>query len=197
MWKMEERLMYRKIMLFHNIVHSDDSRLAKKIIEEQEKNDEKGTWYADVCRQLKMLEIDPEMIKESLKSTLKKKVKEQIRKRMARTIKTFQRTSTKMRFINCGEFEIKDYITNGCGFDALKTLKTRLNMHEIYGNYKGNYELSRLCPHCQTEDDTTEHLLMCAALGPSTFIEKDLENDNNIELWRQINERVTANMDWR
>ena len=102
-----------------------------------------------------------------------------------------------MRFTNGEEFKTKDYITYGSGFDVLQTLKIRLNMHKIYGNYKANYELPRLCPHCQTVDDTTEHLIMCSALGPSTFVREDLENDNNIELWKQINERVAANIKWR
>ena len=35
MWRMEERMMYRKIMLFHNIMNSSDKRLCKQIIQEQ------------------------------------------------------------------------------------------------------------------------------------------------------------------
>ena len=46
---MEERVMYRKVMLFHNIMNSDDDRLVKKMIEEQERENESGTWYDDLC----------------------------------------------------------------------------------------------------------------------------------------------------
>ena len=184
-------------MLYHNILHSDDSRLAKKIIKEQETNGEKGTWYADVWRQMKILGINAEEVGESLKSTLKRTVKERIGERMAQVINESKKTSTKMRFANCAVFRTKDYITYSAGHDVLKTLKTRLNMHEIYGNYKGNYELRRLCPHCREEDDTTEHLLMCPILGPANFSVKDLRNDDNTELWKQINERIGANIRWR
>ena len=73
----------------------------------------------------------------------------------------------------------------------------RLNMQEIYANYKGNYMLSRMCPYCQEEEDTTEHLICCTSFGPSNFTDEDLRNDKNIELWKQINEQVAVNMKWR
>ena len=67
-------------------------------------------------------------------------------------------------------------------------------MIHIYGNYKGDYQIPRLCPHCHQEDDTTEHLISCTALGTSNLSPEDLLNDDNCELWMQINERVTVNM---
>ena len=92
---------------------------------------------------------------------------------------------------------MKQYIVDGGGTDAIKTLKIRLNMHRVFGNYKGDYELPRLCPHCQQEDDTTEHLILCTYFGESSLTEQDLHNTNNIQLWKQINERVDTNMKWR
>ena len=94
-------------------------------------------------------------------------------------------------------FQLSEYIKWGNGGNVLQTIKTRLNMQEIYENYKGNYELPRVCPHCELKDDTTEHLITCTALGPSNFTAKDLQDDTNTELWRQINERIQANMKWR
>ena len=103
----------------------------------------------------------------------------------------------KMRFLNCEKFELKEYIKFGNGHDAIQALKTRLNMQEIYGNYKGNYELPRICPHCEEEDDTTEHLITCPVFVPTNIDVDDLQDDGNVELWRQINELVAVNMKWR
>ena len=40
MWKMEQRLEYRRVMLVQNIVKSDDRRLTKRVIIEQKEEDE-------------------------------------------------------------------------------------------------------------------------------------------------------------
>jgi hypothetical protein len=158
MWKMEEHVMYRKIMLYHNIMHSDDDRLIKKMVEEQERENESGTWYDDLCGYMEELEMDPVMVKEVTKSSLKKQTKERIKERMERAIN--ESKGTKMRFIDDGPLEMKGYIAHGGGTIAIQTLKIRLNMlHWVYGNFKGDLELPRLCPHCHLADDTTEHLL--------------------------------------
>ena len=119
-------------MLYHNIVNSDDNRLAKKIIDEQEKTNEEGTWYAEVAKHLKTLEIDKGLVKESTKSALKKMVKEKITKRMQCLINAEKKKSSKMRFLNGDEFQLRDYIKWGRGDEVLQTIKTRLNMLEIY-----------------------------------------------------------------
>ena len=44
-----------------------------------------------------------------------------------------------------------------------EALKVRLNMVNIYGNYKKDLSKKRFCPHCSNERDTTEHLIRCSA----------------------------------
>jgi hypothetical protein len=197
MWKMEERLMYRKIMLYHNIINSADSRRIKNMVAEQEREREDGTWFMGVLRYLQTLDINLEIVKDSSKNVLKKIVKRKIIERMNATMIDSKRRYKKMRFLNCEDFKLKNYIKFGRGNDALDALKTRLNMREIYGNYKGDYALQRLCPYCEEEEDTTEHLIDCAVFGPSQFTIEDLANEDNIELWKQINEKVAVNMKWR
>ena len=80
------------------------------------------------------------------------------------------------------------------GQDTLQTIKTRLNMIPIYGNYKSDINKERFC---QREDDVTEHLITCTEWGMSNFKPDDLSNDDNAELWRQINEMIQYNMDCR
>ena len=52
-------------------------------------------------------------------------------------------------------------------------------------------------PHCLKEDDTTEHLLLCSALGPSLFTVSEIANEENVQLWKQMVERINTNMKWR
>ena len=197
LWKMEERLMYRKIMLYHNIINSADSRLVKNMIEEQEREREDGTWFMGVLSYLQILNIKLEVVRESSKGVLKRIVKERIHERMNRTMIAAKEKYKKMRFLNCDSFELKKYIKFGGGNDALDALKTRLNMREIYGNYKGDFTLPRLCPYCEQEEDTTEHLIECSVFGVTQLNETDLTNDENIKLWKLINEKVAVNMKWR
>ena len=105
------------------------------------------------------------------------------------------RSMKKLRFVESSEvFGRKRYIVDMEGQEALKTLKIRLNMMEIYGNFKGNVTLKRLCLHCGEDDDTTEHLISCKVFENSIFSPVDLRNDSNKELWRRINELVDVNM---
>ena len=58
MWRMEERLMYRKMMLYHNIINSSEDRLSKRIIEDQGQSEEEGTFYDEVKMYFNKVKID-------------------------------------------------------------------------------------------------------------------------------------------
>ena len=47
------------------------------------------------------------------------------------------------------------------------------------------------------EDDTTEHLVSCQELGINGFTTNDLKEEENIELWKQINETINFNLEKR
>ena len=80
------------------------------------------------------------------------------------------------------------------GFSAMQVIKTRLNMLPVYGNFKGDLTLPRLCMWCNEEDDTTEHFLTCSSMGVCNILPVHLQNDDNIELWRVINKIVEENI---
>ena len=193
-WKIEERLKYRKIMLYHNLQNSSDNRLSKKIVDDQKESEEDDTFYADVHKMAASLDIDMDSIHRLKKSQLKSLIKEQVGKKMVQMVNK-ARSMKKLRFVNSSEvYGRKRYIVDMDGQEALKTLKIRLNMMEIYGNFKGNVTLKRLCPHCEEEDDTTEHLISCEVFENNVFSPADLRNDSNKELWSRINELVDVNM---
>ena len=93
-----------------------------------------------------------------------------------------------MRFVVVSEeYSRKQYLVKMRGTEALKTLKTRLNMISIYGNLKSDVTVRRLCVHCEEADDTTEHLISCKVFNNTIITTDHLTNDSNHELWRHIN----------
>ena len=80
---------------------------------------------------------------------------------------------------------------------ATQVMKTRLNMLPIYGNYKHDLSLPRPCPLCKREDDTTEHMILCREVGCDNIALEDLFDQDNVELWNQINEVIKHNVEKR
>ena len=97
-WTVEERLKYRKIMLYHNLIHSDDRRLSERVVMEQEENEEADTFFATVREMTYSLNIDINTIKTISKPELKNLVKKEIYKGMAKKIQQ-TRKMKKLRFI--------------------------------------------------------------------------------------------------
>ena len=197
-WRIEERLMYRKLMFYNNLWNSDDRRLAKRIIVEQEsENDLDGSFFGTVKEMALSIDVSLENLKSLQKSQLKKLIKEKLNERMLQVIKATIPKMTKLRFLNIPDtFERKPYILHLSGKETIQTLRVRLNMITIYDNYHGDVTLKRMCIHCEGADDTTEHLIECpvfeSALS-STF----LCNENNVNTWRQLLEIIEINMDHR
>ena len=69
-------------------------------------------------------------------------------------------------------------------------------MVNIYGNYKGDLTKRRKCPHCQTEEDTTEHLVECRALTGEEIGKETLMSTNTAG-WRDILKIVDMNLSGR
>lgn len=136
-------------------------------------------------------------IAEMRKSELKKKVKKEIGKEMNRIIQKAAVNMTKMRFMKGETFERKKYVEEMNGHDSLKVLKTRLNMQPVYKNFKANVKLEKQCPYCVQSEDSTEHLVECKAVGRSMLTSEDLKDTEDIQMWRQITERITFNIENR
>ena len=196
MWRMEEWVMYRKTMLYHNIINSREDRLCRKVIEQQQNVQDEDTFYNVTKRYFEQLGMDITAARSMPKSELKRKLKTGLNSRTSNAI-TASLHKTKMRFIAASDnLETSKYMDNLTGSEALKALKTRLNMQPVYGNYKGDISKPRLCQFCMEEDDTTEHLLSCKVLETSLCADH-LSNEEDAELWIQINELVDFNLDHR
>ena len=196
-WTIEEQLKYRKISLYHNIIRSDDDRLIKNLITEQSQMSDSDTFYADVSEMSSSLQIELSDVEELSKHQLQKLLKSKIDNSMAEVVRK-SLGFRKMRFVEMPDrFMKKEYVDLMNGHDTIEVIKIRLNMVQIYGNYKHNLALPRLCPYCNEVDDTTEHLVSCHVLGVGNICPQDFINDNNCEMWAQVLEVVRFNMNNR
>ena len=199
MWRIEERMIYRKLMRYNNYITSEDSRLAKRLLVQQEtNNDVYESFYGTVVDMTTTIGIKIDDLKFLPKQQLKKLIKTKLNQRMVALLTASIPLMTKLRFLHVPEannFDRKQYIIYMKGKEAVDALRIILNMVVVYGNYRGDINMSRLCPHCKARDDTTEHLVDCVSFH-SMVTSKDLYRNNcfNKETWRQILEVVTFNM---
>ena len=197
MWRMQERIDYRRIMFLQNLLKSDDRRLCKRVVLDQREAEEDGTFYETTKEKLINYNIDPDEIASMSKSELKKTIKGRIEEKMTTIISEAAKNMTKLRFTAETEFKRKEYVMKMDGIESLHTLKTRLNMLPVYSNYKGDITMDNMCWHCKKEEDNTEHLIECTALGETFLTKEDLKNSYNVELWKVMNERTKYNLENR
>ena len=158
-WTMRARISYRRMMLYHNIIRSDNKRPVKKILREQEKEERETTWLSNVKREIVEYDInlDPE---ETLKSTWKKEVKDKITRKVGEEIREKCINSTKARIVKNDKYEKKDYLLGEVSLkETKKILMTRMNMNKIPGNYRGKD--TAICPLCEEGKGNTEHYFQC------------------------------------
>ena len=67
------KIQYATMMLYHNIRNSDDNRKVNQVVEEQEQNQFKNTFYQKVQKIAKDLQIDISDVTSTSKSEWKKK----------------------------------------------------------------------------------------------------------------------------
>ena len=117
--KMEARLAYNRLMLYHNLVKSDDKRVSKLIIEEQEKLRRDSTWKATIDRELGKYNIDLDP-NETSKSIWKKHIKDKIKKQNTKEVTENCEEKTKARFVKNDQYKLKSYLSEVPLKDALR-----------------------------------------------------------------------------
>ena len=158
-WPMKDRLSYKKLMLYHNIVRSDDKRVIKKLISAQEREVRPTTWLAAVEREIRKYNIQLKA-KESLKSTWKREVKRKINEEVELELRQKCNNSSKARTVKEDKFERKEYLKGKVDAKTVKKiLRARLNMCKLPGNYKQGGKGT--CNLCEEGEGTTEHYFTC------------------------------------
>ena len=157
-WPMRARIAYKKLMLYHNIIRSDDQRVIKQIIIIQQRTARETTWYASVRRAAIYYGITL-VAEDSLKSTWKKHVKKKIKEKTAAEIKEECSKKTKSRTVKDDVYKQKKNIVKCSITDTKRIIKARLHMTKIPGNLK---QLGiEKCPLCQQNEVSTEHYFEC------------------------------------
>jgi hypothetical protein len=158
-WTMQARLDYKKLMLFHNILHSDERRVIKKMIIEQEREGRETTWQGGIQKIIAVYEIELDA-KLTLKSTWKKHVKEKIALKEEDKIRRECTKMKKGRIVVNDEYRTKDYLCSKTSLKMTKAIiKSRLHMSKIPGNYKNKGVVE--CPLCNEHEGSTEHYFEC------------------------------------
>ena len=158
LWTMKARLSYKKLMLYHNIINSDDRRVIKKALKRQEIEDRPTTWYSSIQEEKKQYNIKLDAEKTS-KSQWKDHVKKMITAEVEKTVRRKCYGMSKGRTVRNDIFETKKYISEVPFGLMKKILKYRTHMTIIPGNYKDGTDGE--CLLCNKEKGTTEHYFVC------------------------------------
>ena len=131
-------------MLFHNIMTSEDARFVKGVILQQV--GEKDSFYEETCQMADELGLTNVAAME--KSQLKKKIKLAVKDKMEKEISTATQGSTKLRFFIMIQFDQATSFNSYDCEDVNLILRLRLNVVDVYSNYKGDISKKRMCVHC-------------------------------------------------
>ena len=145
------------MMLYHNILNSDDDRLVKRTVEYQEMSGHEKCWFGNLKKEGEELgiEVNEGKVKGVMKSNWKREVKKKIQMAVEKKISEKKTDSKKLRFIKEGSNKYLDEVFNE---DATMAIKIRLNMVSwIDGNEGGDND----CPLCEEAEYTTEHVFEC------------------------------------
>ena len=183
-------LLYKKLMLYHNFINSDDERKVRTLVEAQKESGIEQCWYAEVRKETEEIgiDLDKEEVKGKMKSKWKKEVKKKIKEAEEKLFTEKRMEMKKLRF----------FATKGCDTylkeiyneDARQAMKIRMNMVEWI---EGNVGKEAPCPLCYRGMDTTEHVFACKEMGEWGVTVKDLENGtqmmNIVEMFRENEDR--------
>jgi hypothetical protein len=163
-WPYVHVIAQKQLMLLHQMINSDEERVARKIIVNQIEKERSGgndeNWFTAVKRWADRIgiEIDVEEMKEVSKDEWNSRVKDRMESEISKEVMDRTKTMTKLRFIR--KFELQDYIKKCSILTVKKIMKVRLNMVEISENFRGRYD-HELCAACNAEKETTEHVIKC------------------------------------
>ena len=204
-WPFSYVIVYKRLMFFHHLLHSEERRIARRITINQMNAEtmSQRNWYAGVKEWLERLKLasDEKEIMNIEKSTWKKEVKEKIGKVVSSKVEMKTAEMKKLRFVQ--NHKQQEYI-KVCRMEKVKSImKVRLNMVEVKANFKGKYPDIK-CTACKQEEETTEHVIKCQEykrlIGHSIKIENTVEESIQKADWlieaSEVFERIEETRKW-
>ena len=189
-WPAEQRINYRSLMLYHNIINSSKDRLVKQIVQEQRAQNHQNTYgkVKTIAEELNIkLEAAVAMKKSEWKRTIKDKVQNKIQERVEKEMEN----KTKLRTVREDKWERKEYIAKCDGNLVKDIIKIRLHMWELKKNYPREEEDMK-CPICNQKEDTTEYVLECQTAETVYRI-----SDNTPNQWTEVVKLYRQNKELR
>ena len=109
-WPAKQRIQYSTMMLFHNVMTSDHKRIARKVLVEQTKSNNKNTIISKVQQIAQEIGVKLKNVENMSKSKWKKQVKEKIGKSIEERAKEEIINKTTARAIVKDMWERKKYL---------------------------------------------------------------------------------------
>ena len=156
----EQTIQNATLILYHNIKNSDEERKIKKMIEEQEKKNYSNTFQKKVQQIAETLKIGIDKVTGKKKLTWQKQVKEKVISKVKKRMREEMTGRGKCRTIENDKWGRKEYLKESNSGTIKDIIKIRLHMWKLKPSY-GKKSLDNRCPMCQSEVDTTEHVLEC------------------------------------
>ena len=101
----KKQILIKKINLYHTLKTSDDKRVAKKVLEQQEASEKEGSWYVELKNEVMKYDMAEVLEIGKTKKEVKKKVNETFKKQIEIDL---SRAGTKSRFVK--QFGEKRYL---------------------------------------------------------------------------------------
>ncbi|MDP7404354.1 MAG: hypothetical protein QF782_02810, partial [Porticoccaceae bacterium] len=169
-------ILYRKLMVYHLLINSNESRIARKVILEQEEMGFNRCWFADVKEEAREIGIDlhRKAVEKKKKSWWKAKVKKAIRAEYEKLADEKLSALKKLRFLRT-KAPYTYLLDSGQYFR--EALIVRLNMAEIVrDNFGFRGGTCSLCGGL----DSTEHVLECPKIMDNPATVDDLFMGQNM-----------------
>ena len=164
----------RRLMFLHYMLNLDNSEMLSKFFYAQWNNPCKNDWTVTIRKDLEEFEIetDLDMIKRQSQYQFKNLVKERCRETAFQHLLALKETHSKLSSIRYEELMMQPYLCDGTfhSGDSRILFRFRTRMVRVGNNYRSMYseqaaDVGIICPLCNSDEDTQEHLLLCSKLG--------------------------------
>ncbi len=178
MWPVRMEILYKKLMLYHGIMNSEEERAARRIFEDQERCGMKNCWVSEVIEESGKIGmvVNEKRVKKMSKEKWKNESKTKIQREVERMERVRINDMTKLRFLQKTRGR-QTYLTNTYNDDARTALRIRLNMLTFV---KTNFGMKGSCPLCG-QSDSTEHVILCEKMEHGDLGIDDLEQGTRME----------------
>ena len=183
-------LTYKKLMLYHNIVNSDELRKTKTLVEKQKQMGHEECWFGNVKSEAAKIGIclGKQCVLNMKKSKWKKEVKEKISKAFNQEFECRRDSMEKLRFLHTKG--VNTYLKNIFNEDARLAMMIRLNALQIISR---NYGQHNQCDLCGNDEDNTEHVFLCGGLDhhdlDTSHLEKGTRMNEIVSLFKEMERR--------